>query len=236
MLLSNIKDIRDGRILTEDSDFVESEHPRDEDGKFGEKGIGKKAAQKTTSKKDYTSPEAKPAIMTIFKDVPGTVKMEAKKSGVRESESLISAKAPGLKFSATIDSKTKDFFIDEVHISKTRQGLGIGKNIIKNTVAFAKEQGLSSISLWAAEKAGIYAWAKLGFDYATPSGLGNAKEALEGFCKDHRVILTKDQMDQIKTAKNVAEFKVPGKQVKGMEFGKAFMLDSHGSWSGVLKI
>lgn len=243
MLLSDLKEVSKGRLVTQDSPvFKEEEHPRDNDGKFGE-GAGHAKESKTASskksapQKDYSAPEHREAISSIFKDVPGGVKMDVKKSGIQAGQCFITAKGTGVKFSGTIENKSSDFFVDEVHISKTHQGKGVGKDLVKNIVTFSQKEGLSTISLWAAEKAGIYAWAKLGFDYAKPSSLENAHEGLSGFCKEHGVNLSKSQIDQIKTARNVAEFSVPGKKVKDMEFGKAFMLGGgHDSWVGRLKI
>jgi DNA topoisomerase IB len=40
-LLRDIKDVQHGRIIVNDSDFVESDHPRDENGMFSEKGSAK---------------------------------------------------------------------------------------------------------------------------------------------------------------------------------------------------
>lgn len=237
--------------------FKEAEHPRGQPknaGQFGSSSGGgsSKTSKKTApaqsqsavkSSKDYTSPEGKKSVSTIFKDVGNvSLKMEVTKSKTRENESLISVQGKGLKYTATIDTKAKDFFVDEVHISHTEQGKGIGKNIIRNTVAFAKQEGLKTISLYAGEKAGIYAWAKLGFDYALPTQLGDAKDSLKIFAKDYGVVLTHSQLDKIKRAKDVAEFKIPNKKIEvsgnkeDMEFGKAFMLTSHGAWSGELRL
>jgi len=45
MLLSEIKDIQNGRVITKDENFIESEHPRENDGKFTEKGGGKSGSK-----------------------------------------------------------------------------------------------------------------------------------------------------------------------------------------------
>lgn len=56
MLLSMIKAVVNNRIITTDSDFEESEHPRDNDGKFANKGKGK-SKKKQQAKETYQVPE-----------------------------------------------------------------------------------------------------------------------------------------------------------------------------------
>jgi ribosomal protein L3 len=107
-------------------------------------------------------------------------------------------------------------------------------------VSFAKQSGAKEITLLADIKVGRYAWAKLGFDYADKNQLGFAIRWLEQYCKKNKIEFPKAAKENIKTAKDVAEFEIEGKKIRGMEIGKSFMLsmreDGHGSWDGVLKL
>jgi len=67
MLLSELE-IKDGRIITRDSDFVESEHPRESDGKFGEKGTSEVSKIKTITSRLRT-PKAKQTVETAMNEI-----------------------------------------------------------------------------------------------------------------------------------------------------------------------
>jgi GNAT superfamily N-acetyltransferase len=224
--------------------FVESEHPREQTGKFtAGAGSNKGPSSETRSEssnegradvitKGYDTPEAKKAIEGIFNGVE-KAKIEIKASDIHpKHEFSVNTTGAGFKSTLTVDRKAKDIFVDEVHISRTKQGRDIGKNMIHNMIAFAKKEGMQTISLWAAEKVGIYAWAKLGFDYDQPTGLQDAKASLKIYCKDNGIKLGKEDLNKLKTAKDVASLTINDETV-----GKNFMLSgSHGSWTGVLKI
>lgn len=231
-LLSGMKDSQ--YLKTKDAGFKESDHPRDESGQFAESSSG--SSQGIDLSKGHKSPGVQSALRAIFPQEAGELKITttAVKGGFH-----FSAKGKTLDFTAAVEPG-KGVHLGGIHIKPSQEGKGIGKTIIKNMVDFVRRSNTKEITLLADLKVGRYAWAKLGFDYESPDDLNFAKRWLGEYCKSYGIPFTEKEKSKIKCAKDVAEFRVEGKKLKGMDIGKAFMLDhrtkGHGPWMGVLKV
>jgi GNAT superfamily N-acetyltransferase len=219
--------------------FKESEHPRgqpDNPGQFVEKGkttSSSEGKKKIDLSQGYSRPEVQESIKNIFKSMPGAnIEITGPK---KDFEVRVKSKAGD--FTGTVHVTKGQFFIGGIHIKKSEEGKGIGKQVIKDMISFARQSGMKEVALFADIKVGRYAWAKLGFDYADKNSLDFGRRWLGEFCKKRNIPYDKAK---INSAKDIAEFKVEDKKIDGMDIGKAFMLslkaEGHGSWDGVLKL
>lgn len=233
-LLGFDPDKEDWSVEDDAEGFKESDHPRGQPenaGQFTSKGSS--GSKKIDLSQGYEQAEVQEGIKTIFKSMPGAnIEITGPK---KDFEVRVKSKAGD--FTGTVHVAKGQFFIGGIHIKKSEEGKGIGKQVIKDMISFARQSGMKEVSLFADIKVGRYAWAKLGFDYADKNSLDFERRWLGEFCKKRKVPY---DPKKINSAKDIAEFKSEGKKINGMDIGKAFMLslnaEGHGSWDGVLKL
>lgn len=284
MLLSSIKAVYNNRIITHDNDFKESEHPRDNDGKFSSKAGGSASSggavgnteieiQKHGSQKLLNRYSIKDDTFDDIFSLPGVdkAKVTIVAGGEEEGDSDTVVSCTGTLhkggkeigfFDFAVNGDTLD--LETMVMEEVERGGGYGDAVIKKAIALAKKLKLKHIEMFADITIGKYAWAKMGFDFADKDDF---KEAKKGFKKYTRDLLKKkgltlsteqnnaliDKFRAIKTAKDLADFKVPGLEATASELteliqfdnqdvpghirldvGKAFMLDEYGcgGWQG----
>ena len=177
-------------ILTRaDAEFREEDHPRAEDGKFGNKSGGKKAAKPVSalSKKinDITFSQRAGGIdHNQAKKIIGIDAVDMAKAMMaglpdEEDASLLVLKLEGdRKGGCLVKAQTDDFvcerefFIENGQkvvehklftIADTRQGNGIAAKCLMESMKAYKKAKIDRVSLFAGMTVGAYAWAKYGF-------------------------------------------------------------------------
>ncbi len=132
---------------------------------------------------------------------------------------------------------------------------GFGRTLYKQQIDVLTRAGYEEIQLFADITIGRYAWAKMGFNYASQPAF-YAKAASEEFGKwasKRGIGEPKGGWPKFKSVRDVAVYKMSGVTMLGkdilnrdvpssmkMDLGKAFMLDKspdgHGAWDGALKL
>ena len=225
MLLSRIKEIRDSRII--DVDFKESEHPRDEDGKFSLIGIKVKEQKSNLFTEGYKTEKAQKSIARIFDGVPGDITPDV---FGKKNDFAINLNNEHIEFSMEVTGKKNHIHLGLIKIPANQEGKGIGKKILHNMIDFAKREEIGEIHLSANLNVGKYAWAKLGFDFVDPDEKKEMIDNLHSYCLKNKISV--ESIDKLNTANDIANF-----QINGDPVGKSFMLsDDCKPWEGRLKI
>ena len=142
-----------------DADFVESEHPRRDDGEFTE-GVDVKGSPADHFASEKYGEALKNGLPTGIKaDVDATVK----EISIRSKVSLKnSAGHPVGIFDHTYRKKKNEISIAAAYIEDDAQGQGLVSKLTENVINEARRIGVSRI-VTQATGVGGYAWAKLGF-------------------------------------------------------------------------
>lgn len=150
-----------------------------------------------------------------------------------------------------LDGKTAH--ISEVQVLGDAQGQGIAATIMGNMARGFRQAGYKRMALLADITVGLYAWARLGFEYRDP---GQAAKATNKFARWAETRGIKEPLGgwpKFTSAAQVAAYRQPGVEVEGgwvlnravprdarLPLGKAFMLDTahdgHGMWIGEYRL
>jgi len=235
MILERIKDISNGRIITTDSDFIETEHPRDNDGKFAEKSSSSDHKVKAKVHGNKSIIEEYGIKSDSFNDL-------ANFEGVEEVEIDVKATIDGTISCATVfykegkpfgeaDFDIEDYSMDIDHVSfetQEHQAKGYCTAFLENTKKLCKKFGIEEINLFADITIGKYAWAKMGFDFADEGYVLDVKRELKKYAnkiiEKKGLSLSSEQTKKInfmirsiKSAKDIADLKIPGLEATAAE-------------------
>lgn len=205
-------------IRMADADFVESEHPRRDDGEFTEAGGSKSQGELGTVD---VSDEHKDAVRKLFgDDIDAAAKKlgEGLPSGVNAKTSF-SVHNGAVIFSTefrSADGKdvgkaTRTFdptsgIVEHTlfRLDGSQQGKGLGTAYLKNNIDAYRKAGLKTVRIKAGSESGAYAWAKLGF---VPDQ--NSWDRLRGDLATDKAVLNKFSPGENSSIKTLLDEKNP---------------------------
>jgi GNAT superfamily N-acetyltransferase len=115
--------------------------------------------------------------------------------------------------------------IDSAFLSSTVQGQGMGTDIVHHAIEYGLEKGIKEINLVADGTTGVYAWARMGFDFSSEGVPGQLNQKITKKLKDefrHYIFQNYKkvvQPNEIEHSWQIANYVIDGEKV-----GKDWML------------
>jgi GNAT superfamily N-acetyltransferase len=148
---------------------------------------------------------------------------------------------PGLWAGCLIDTDENYAELELFRLRDDLQGLGIGRSVIRRVVHVLRDLGLGALTL-RAEEIGAYAWATMGFDFFDEEERLEVLDRVSDFAS--RAGITQVDLSKIRHSWDLAHLgddrnSVAGNYVTGIDgrpihLGKALILQSGATWSGIL--
>lgn len=191
------------------------------------------------SKKDFTDfvHEYGHDYLTHMHDVLDSVPGHTQKTVGRNLDYYnFTAVSPSVHVEGQLSRMDKsEFNLDYVHVNEKAQGKGLLQQFFKGAVPELEKMGRTSLKLRANVDVGGYAWAKYGFDFASPTERKQYLKEFKKFCTDRKV----NAPEGMHHSWDIASVEAPSYHGKhGSEIGKEFMLHKGNSqgWFGELDL
>lgn len=191
--------------------------PRDDHGKFGEKGGGSSKKFKEVIVGNGVDLEFAEKVPALVGAQDGSI---IKMTAIGNDNTMIGVKITHDKYEATRIIHTQDKFIENISFTAREQGTGLGTKIFSEQVEAASAEGFEKINTVAAGAGdatgamnGYYTWPRLGYDGALDLGAGYEPNGIDRKKAREVVPGATRVSDMMRTPEGRAWWKANGREV-----------------------